>query len=84
MSFFKFLSTVKMYPLDHLDNWISGQGIWNHIPEKDWNNWAWQLNHSIKTLDQLRSLMDVTTDEIEGCRFANEKLLFLLRLTFLI
>src|SRR6201746_212404 len=65
-----------MYPQDHLDNWSSGQGLWGHIPEKDWNNWAWQLNHSIKTLAQLQSFMHVTPEEAEGCRFANEKLLF--------
>lgn len=66
----------KMYPKDHLDRWISGQGRWNHISEKDWNSWAWQLKHSIKTLDHLESLIPVTPSEREGCRFANEKLLF--------
>lgn len=65
-----------MYPQDLLSNWNSGQGLWSHISEKDWSSWTWQLNHSIKTLDQLQSLMNVTLDEVEGCRFANEKLLF--------
>lgn len=65
-----------MYPYDHLDNWVLGQGLWKDVQEKDWNSWAWQLNHSIKTLNQLQSLMRVTSEEIEGCRFANEKLLF--------
>lgn len=62
-----------MFPKDHTNNWISDQGLWNHISEKDWNSWAWH----IKTLEQqLESLIKVTPEEMEGCRFANEKLLF--------
>ena len=65
-----------MFPRDRLNEWVSGQGLWSDVPEKEWNSWAWQLNNSIKSLEQLKSLMPVTQDEVEGCQFANQKLLF--------
>jgi len=65
-----------MYPQDHTSNWISGQGLWNHIFEKDWKNWAWQLNNRIQKVDDLKALIDISAEEEEGCGFANQKLLF--------
>ncbi len=64
-----------MYPQDHQRNWFTGQGLWGHVPEANWNNWTWQLNNSIKTLDQLRPLLDLTQEEVQGCLFADKKLL---------
>lgn len=65
-----------MYPNDHLSNWISGQGLWSDIPEREWNSWAWQLKHRIQTVEQLKNWMELSPDEEEGCKFANQKLLF--------
>lgn len=65
-----------MYPQDQISNWISGQGLWSHIPKKDWDNWAWQINNRIQTPEALKALMDITSDEEEGCRFSDQKLLF--------
>ena len=65
-----------MYPNDHLSNWISGQGLWSDTPKEEWNSWAWQLKSRIQKIDQLKSLMELSPDEEEGCQFANQKLLF--------
>lgn len=65
-----------MYAQDHINNWISGQGHWDAIAEEDWNRWAWQLNHRIQNLDQLKSLIELTPEEEEGCFNAKNRLLF--------
>lgn len=65
-----------MYPSDEINNWQSGQGLWNDVPQKDWQSWAWQLNNSIKSVEQLSSLLEITEDEVEGCKHASQKLLF--------
>ena len=55
--------------------WVSGQGIWSHIPESDWNSFAWQLKNRIHNLEDLKHLMSLTPEEEEGCRFSGDKLL---------
>lgn len=55
-------------------HWQSGQGLWEHVPESDWNNWIWQLKNRITTLEQLEQYMELTPDERAGCEHANTKL----------
>ncbi len=54
--------------------WFEGQGLWQHIPESDWQDWTWQLKHRITSLEQLEELMELTDDERAGCAHANQKL----------
>ncbi len=54
--------------------WFEGQGLWPHIPEADWQNWAWQLKNRITTREQLERHMVLTEEEKAGCDFANQKL----------
>jgi lysine 2,3-aminomutase len=54
--------------------WFEGQGLWQHIPESDWNDWTWQLKNRITTVEQLDRLMTLTPEEREGCAHANQKL----------
>ena len=54
--------------------WFEGQGLWQHIPESDWNDWTWQLKNRITTVEQLDQLMALTPEEREGCAYANKKL----------
>lgn len=63
-----------MFPKDSLDNWYQGQGLWPHVPAKDWNNWKWQLKNRITSLKQLEEFIDLTPDERAGCLFADKKL----------
>ncbi len=54
--------------------WFEGQGLWQHIPASDWQDWIWQLKNRITTVEQLERLMTLTADEKAGCVFANQKL----------
>lgn len=59
---------------DDRNDWFSGQGHWQHIPERSWNDWGWQLKNRITTIDQLEQLVALTPEERRGCAFANQKL----------
>ena len=53
----------------------AGRGFWADVPETDWNDWRWQLQHRITTLEQLQRLMPtLTPEEYAGTRLANTKL----------
>jgi lysine 2,3-aminomutase len=53
----------------------AGRGFWSQVPEKDWNNWRWQLQHRITTVEQLQRLMPtLTPEEVAGAALANHKL----------
>jgi len=53
----------------------AGRGFWSHVPEADWNNWRWQLQHRITSLEQLQRLMPtLTPEEHAGTVLANSKL----------
>jgi lysine 2,3-aminomutase len=54
--------------------WFEGQGLWQHVPESDWQDWTWQLKNRITSLEQLEKLMTLTADERAGVIFANQKL----------
>jgi lysine 2,3-aminomutase len=53
----------------------SGRGFWARVPDKDWQDWRWQLKHRITTLEQLERLMPtLTPEERAGTVLANTKL----------
>jgi hypothetical protein len=54
--------------------WFEGQGLWQHVPESDWQDWTWQLKNRITTVEQLERYMTLTAEEKAGCAFANQKL----------
>ena len=54
--------------------WYEGQGLWQHVPQSDWNDWVWQLKNRITSVEQLERLMTLTEDEKIGCAHANQKL----------
>ncbi len=54
--------------------WFEGQGLWQHIPERDWRDWTWQLKNRITTVEQLERLMTLMPSERAGCLFAKDKL----------
>lgn len=47
---------------------------WKGVSEKEWNDWRWQLRHRITTLDQLKELIDLTPEEIEGIKHSKGRL----------
>lgn len=38
------------------------------VSDEDWNNWHWQVNHRIETLEELKALVKLTPEEEEGVR----------------
>ena len=62
--------------LDSLKEFRSaGRGFWADVSDSDWNNWRWQLQHRITTVEQLQRLMPtLTPEEYAGARLANHKL----------
>jgi lysine 2,3-aminomutase len=53
----------------------AGRGFWSNVPDSDWNNWRWQLQHRITSVEQLQRLMPtLTPEEYAGARLANHKL----------
>jgi lysine 2,3-aminomutase len=47
---------------------------WKNVSEKEWNDWRWQLRHRITTLDQLKEILELTPEEIEGIRHSKGRL----------
>ncbi len=54
--------------------WFEGQGLWQHVPAAQWQDWIWQLKNRITTLDQLERYMTLTPEERRGVAFAGKKL----------
>jgi lysine 2,3-aminomutase len=54
--------------------WFEGQGLWQHIPASDWQDWVWQLKNRITSITQLEGYMTLTAEEKAGCLFADKKL----------
>ncbi len=56
------------------DDTRSQRGAWPDVTGTEWNDWRWQLKHSIRTADQLRALLPLTAEEDAGAALAGERL----------
>ena len=41
----------------------TGRGFWSHVPDREWNDWRWQLKHRITSVEQLERLMPTLAPE---------------------
>ena len=48
--------------------------LWKEVSEKEWNDWRWQLRHRITTFEQLKEIIDLTPEEIEGIKHSKGRL----------
>ena len=46
--------------------------LWKDVPEEKWNDWLWQLTHTVRTLDDLKKVINLTEDEEEGVESSDE------------
>jgi lysine 2,3-aminomutase len=46
--------------------------LWKDVTDKDWNNWIWQQQKRIKTMEQLEKLIHVTPGEREAFAKSHE------------
>jgi lysine 2,3-aminomutase len=51
-----------------------GQGYWPDATPEQWNDWQWQMRHSVKSLDQLKGKIELIKEEHAGVLLANTKL----------
>ncbi|MCR6655481.1 MAG: KamA family radical SAM protein [Opitutus sp.] len=59
---------------ENRDHWFEGQGLWQHVPAEQWQDWTWQLKNRITSVAQLEQFMTLTAEEKAGCYFADKKL----------
>lgn len=48
--------------------------LWREVSEKEWNDWRWQLRHRITTFEQIKEIIDLTPEEIEGIKHSKGRL----------
>jgi len=48
--------------------------LWREVSEKEWSDWRWQLRHRITTFEQLKEIIDLTSEEIEGIKHSKGRL----------
>jgi lysine 2,3-aminomutase len=51
-----------------------GQGYWPDATPEQWNDWQWQMRHSVKSLEQLTGKIQLSGEEHAGVLLANTKL----------
>ena len=48
--------------------------FWGGVSEREWNDWRWQLRHRVTALEQLREILELTPEEIEGIKRSKGRL----------
>ncbi|GGI17667.1 MULTISPECIES: lysine 2,3-aminomutase [Gottfriedia] len=46
--------------------------LWKDVTEEQWNDWVWQLTNTIKTLDDLKKVINITPEEEDGVKIATK------------
>lgn len=46
--------------------------LWKDVTEEQWNDWMWQLTNTIRTVDDLKKVVNLTPDEEEGVRISTQ------------
>ena len=52
----------------------AGRGSWSAVPDSNWNDWRWQLQNRVTTLEQLDKLLPLTKEERLGVQLAGRHL----------
>ena len=37
--------------------------LWKDVTDEQWNDWHWQVNNRLNTVDQIKQVVDLTADE---------------------
>lgn len=43
-------------------------GLFRDVPDEQWNDWQWQVQNRIETLDDLKKYLDLTPEEEDGVK----------------
>jgi lysine 2,3-aminomutase len=58
-------------PLSSKRHWKQVE-LWKDVTDEQWNDWLWQLTHTIRTLDELKKVVNLTPEEEEGVRISTQ------------
>ena len=50
-----------------MDVFSNRPGLYPDVSDDDWNDWRWQLRHSVRSLAELEKRVPLTADERAGC-----------------
>ncbi len=64
-------SKANVPPLSSKRHWKDVE-LWKDVTEEQWNDWLWQLTHTIRTLDELKQVVNLTPEEEEGVRISTQ------------
>src|SRR5690606_6826484 len=45
--------------------------LWKDVTEEQWNDWLWQLTNTVKTVEDLKKVVNLTPEEEEGVRISS-------------
>ncbi|MGB9879273.1 MAG: hypothetical protein ACPLRM_00800, partial [Anaerolineae bacterium] len=48
--------------------------IWRDVPDRDWNDWRWQLRHRLTAPEQLKNVIEMTPEEEAGVQATCQRL----------
>jgi lysine 2,3-aminomutase len=48
--------------------------LWRGVSEKEWNDWRWQLRHRITSCEQMKEIIELIPEEIEGIKNSRGRL----------
>ena len=43
-------------------------GMFQNVPDKDWNDWAWQVRNRVETLEELKQHLNLSAEEEAGVK----------------
>ncbi|MBA4602909.1 lysine 2,3-aminomutase [Thermoactinomyces mirandus] len=46
--------------------------LWKDVTDAEWNDWLWQLTHTIKNVDDLGKVINLSPEEIEGAEVSGQ------------
>ncbi|MGO4889697.1 lysine 2,3-aminomutase [Anaerobacillus sp. MEB173] len=46
--------------------------LWKDVPQEKWDDWMWQLTNTIRTLEDLKKVVNLTPEEEEGVRISTQ------------
>lgn len=46
--------------------------LWKDVTDEQWNDWIWQLTHTVRSADELSKVINLTDDEKEGVRLSTK------------
>lgn len=46
--------------------------LWKDVTEEQWNDWMWQLTHTIRNVEDLSKVVNLTSDEVGGVGISGE------------